>query len=731
MRFSRLRIYLFCAVYILNGPPGPAQAQERPKIGLVLSGGGAKGFAHIGVLKVIEEIGLPIDYITGTSIGSILGGLYAVGYNARDLEEIALYTDWNEMFTDEVGRRALGMEQKMWDGRYIASLPIRNKKVQLPSGLIAGQKISQKLARLTLPVHGVDNFADLPIPFACVATDIVSGKAVVLKEGFLPDAIRASMALPSIFTPIKIGKHLLVDGGLVRNFPVEDVKNYGADIVIGVDVSAPLHQEEELKSFVNILDQAISIMSVNSTLQQRQLCDVLILPDVKDMTMLNFNEIDTLFARGESAARNMLPQLLAIKDSLAQFTFQWQAPQKHLPDSVYIVNIRIAGLTNVSRKLILSELGLHSPGWCQLDELEAAIARVYSAQLFERVTYQIKPVKTGAVLHLKVIEKSEHLFRFGLRFDSRNETTLLLNTVFRNLVRKGSFLNLDLKLGEQIGFDSQYFFHLGLRPRFGFRARLNYFEELLDVFRDARREAQLEVKSAGVEALLGTLFSTQVVAGFGLRSEIFEVSPKIAPPDFPSQQNELLLLLALLWVDTFNRANFPSSGVFLLVRNEFGDNRFGQFSDFSRHLFAFKGALPLHRKLSLLSEIWLGTTKGRELPSHYQFILGGVDSPLVFGETVLTSTSFLGFKSQEFVGPHVQFVQLGLQYEIFSRIFVQLRMNAGNTFAEWNKQITKSRFESGIGITLGALTPLGPLELTLMGGSRHAFLSHFNLGFKF
>ena len=210
-----------------------AADRQRPRVGLALSGGGAKGFAHIGVLKVLESAGVPIDCISGTSMGSIVGALYAIGYSVDEIEAIALESDWEDIFSDAITRRDRPIEQKLVEDRYLLSLPLVGTKIGLPRGLIAGQKVSALLDRLTLPVHGQTSFRELPIPFSCVATDIVTGEAVVLDSGFLPEAIRASMAIPSAFTPVEIDGRLLVDGMLVRNFPVQDVIDLGADLVVG------------------------------------------------------------------------------------------------------------------------------------------------------------------------------------------------------------------------------------------------------------------------------------------------------------------------------------------------------------------------------------------------------------------------------------------------------------------------------------------------------------------
>lgn len=235
----------------------PIDAQEpvvdRPKVGLALSGVSARGFAHIGVLKVLEEVGMPVDYITGTSMGSIVGSLYAIGYPVEELDNIARQVDWDDLFRDNVGRRYMSMEDKRWDARYQASLFLDRGRIRLPSGLVAGQKVSELLARLTWSVHHVSNFDELPIPFACVATDIATGEPVVLRKGSLPEAVRASMAIPTLFTPVIINDRLLVDGLIARNLPAQEVRKMGAHVVIGVDVGSDLWPVEDLESMVDIL----------------------------------------------------------------------------------------------------------------------------------------------------------------------------------------------------------------------------------------------------------------------------------------------------------------------------------------------------------------------------------------------------------------------------------------------------------------------------------------------
>ena len=696
----------------------PQTTLERPKIGLALSGGGAKGLAHIGVLKVLEEIEMPIDYIAGTSMGSIAGALYSIGYRADELEKLALSTDWTDFLSDEVSRRFVAMQEKIWDGRYMGSFPISKGGVQLPSGLIAGQKISNFLARLTWSVHHIDDFKQLPIPFVCVATDIATGEAIPIDSGFLPDAIRASMAIPTIFTPNNLNDRKLVDGGLVRNLPAEDVKRLGADIIIGVDVSFTLIPEEEINSFLDIITQSLSFVEAQSRQKQHQMCDILIQPDINGLTMFSFNEVEEIIRRGEVAAEAMLPRLNAVMDSLQIITEQQLEFIPPKVDSIYIKDIKIQGLRDVSRRLVLAELNIQSPCWVSPKQLENGIDRIYSSQFFERVTYKLIPSDKGSDVIVRVIEKTTDLFRFGLRYDSYFEAALLLNTTFRNLAEHGSNLVLDLKLGKQSMVDLQYFIHTGFRQRFGLNASVSYASENIDIYEKETRQASMRTRSIRAETLLGTIFSTTAITGLGLRGEYIKIKPRIGADSLRSTDYKFVSLRGLIWMDTFNQAVFPTSGQSLHLSTIIADKRFASNITFTQLHLDWQGAYPIHRKISVLNRFQLGAAIGTHIPLNYKFHLGGVGS-------------FLGLNYQERCGKYLQTIQLGLQYEVASKRFVQLRWNIGNTSDVWKNMFIKNRAITGFGVTAGVATPIGPIELTLMRGNWHRFLVYFNLGYKF
>ena len=299
---KRLALVLAACILPLCGARGQ-------KVGVALSGGAARGLAHIGVLKVLEEAGVPVDVIAGTSMGSVVGGLYAVGYTAPQLDTIVRTEDWYRLLTDPVDRRDLAVDRKFTEDHYLLTLPIQRGGIKLPKSVVTGQRVSQLLTRLTWSAHAIRDFRALPIPFAAVATDLETSRAVVLDHGFLPDAIRASMALPSVFSPVDLGDTAVIDGGVVRNLPAQDARALGADVLICSDVTDPLEPRDSIVSLVDVLVQSVSFRVWDSEAEQRSKCDVLILPDVRGFSTFGFTRASEVIARGEVAARAALPRI--------------------------------------------------------------------------------------------------------------------------------------------------------------------------------------------------------------------------------------------------------------------------------------------------------------------------------------------------------------------------------------------------------------------------------------
>ena len=291
---------------------------SHPKIGLVLSGGGAKGFAHVGALKVIEEAGIPVDFITGTSIGSIVGGLYAMGYDAATLEKIIGNQNWEALLSNESRRAFIPAITKEEQSRYLLSLPIKAKKISIPEGVLNGQKAMDLFTYLSYGYHDVNDFSHLPIPFKCIAADIATGEEVVLDKGFLPRAMRASMSVPAVFAACEIDNRMLVDGGIINNFPVDRCREMGADIIIGIDIGDELMNKEKIQSIPDMISQLTTLLGFERSKKNSEDVDILIKPDISGYSASSFNTeaAKVLMKRGEDAARKVLPELIRMRDSL-------------------------------------------------------------------------------------------------------------------------------------------------------------------------------------------------------------------------------------------------------------------------------------------------------------------------------------------------------------------------------------------------------------------------------
>ena len=325
----------------INSVNAQVSGKERPKLGLVLSGGGAKGFAHIGAIRVFEEAGLHFDYIGGTSMGSIIGGLYALNYHPDTMAKIVGRQNWNTLMADKIPRRFIPIEEKINADRFVATFPIKRRKLQMRQGLYNGQLIESLLAHYTSQSYKYDSFKDFPLPFICIGTDLEDGSSVLLDKGVFHKALRASMSIPSYFTPVHFNDRLLVDGGVVNNYPVRDVRAMGADVIVGVDVQTGLHHPEQLNSLVKIIDQVTAFYRMEANKLGVEQTDIYIKPELGNFDVMSFEYYDSIISLGEIAARKMLPQLKRLADSLEQLG---PGPERQLNgrplDSVFVSSVQ-------------------------------------------------------------------------------------------------------------------------------------------------------------------------------------------------------------------------------------------------------------------------------------------------------------------------------------------------------------------------------------------------------
>ncbi len=386
--------------------PAPLPAR-RPKIGVVLSGGGARGLTHIGVLKVLEEMRVPIDYITATSMGSIVGGLYASGVSAGEMERLVTSLDWPAFFSDQPPRRELSVRRKLEDALYTIPLELgfRDFSFKLATGALTGQNLELLLHGLTWRDDDIGSFDNLPIPFRAVATNLVDGREVVFDRGPLYIAMRGSMSMPGIFAPLDLDGRMLGDGGLVKNLPVDIVKAMGAEVVIAINIGTPLMTREQLSSFLGVAEQSINILTEQNVRAQRALLvpprDVLIEPDLGDLSAADFNKGARFIALGEKAARaaaDALSRYALSADDYAAYRLALRRPQRHADPELEFAGVRGTEITNP--EVLQAQVGLEPGAKIDFPTAQTDIATLYGRGDFARIDYELigQPPQRGVAV---------------------------------------------------------------------------------------------------------------------------------------------------------------------------------------------------------------------------------------------------------------------------------------------------------------------------------------------
>ena len=417
------------------------EINRRPTVGLVLSGGGAHGIAHLGVLKVMEEAGLRPDYITGVSMGAILGGLYSLGYSADSLYKLLKLVNWNTILSNKIPEYKVIFIEKAHFYHSIISLPLSSKKVKLPSGLMNGQQFENTLSFYTWPGADINDFSKLPIPFMCLATDIITFKKVDLKTGSLADALRASSAVPSIFTPLKIDTLLLLDGGLVRNFAASEIKEMGADIVIGSYTGFHPLSEDELQSVSGIAKQIGLIRGLDDFEKQKSLANVLIKPETAGFPINEFDNVDSLFHKGYEAALPYKEYFRKLADSLNLIGAQKPIENIFNKKNYTFDKIEINGNTIYPDFQILGVLDIEPGEKVDKYLLRDRIDLLYGKAWFEKVKYRIVPRNDSLILAIDCIEKPRAMFYGSVHYDNSLLTGLILELSVKNLLIQRSVIN--------------------------------------------------------------------------------------------------------------------------------------------------------------------------------------------------------------------------------------------------------------------------------------------------
>jgi len=745
-KYTRLKQKLLILLALHIGFVTQASSQKaekkRPKIGVVLSGGGAKGLAHIGVLKVLEEAGIPIDYIGGTSMGAIVGGLYAIGYSAKQLDSIAHTTNWDEFLTDKVSRRNLSMNEKDENVKYFISFPIREKRISLPSGIVAGQNIVRLFSGLTNSVYNQSDFSKFLIPYFCVATDVEKGESVIIKKGNLAEAMRASMAIPTVFTPEEMDGRALLDGGLVNNFPVEEMKKMGADIIIGVDVGFRYYKRNELNSLVKIIEQSIFMHSMDQNQRSKEMCDILITPQVHDYNATSFNHADSLLVRGERAARKQYDKISALSQRLKSIS---DAPHK-VPGKIktinefYVKDMQVDGLSDVPMEFIERKLQFDIPDTVKVTDIDQSIERIYGTKFFERITYNLEPYDGGVRLHFKVIERNTNFFRVGLHYDPDFKTTIMLNTTFRNKVFRGSKITLDVALGENPSFTGLLYRNTGWNPKHNFMVRWRLVPDFglkvqahsigIYEYQNDKRISSYNFRDATTDLFLQANISNNDVISLGVVGDYTSIVNNFSYSENQEITTYYSNFYLLFKNDSYDQAFYPKRGsrIFAEVKYAKGlsQNVQGQKGFFVASVRS-NIVFPVSDRVSLSSSVFAGTTLGDSIPTHYKFLVGGMGGTYLRG-----LIPFVGMDFMQRTNNHAWVGRLDLQWEMWNDNFLIFRTNIGKISSQLTDLWAWKDMVFGYGVSYGYRSPIGPMEFSLMASNKNPGISTFiNIGFWF
>lgn len=694
------------------------------RVGLVLSGGGAMGIAHIGVIQAIEEAGIRIDYITGTSMGSLVGGLYAIGYSSDQLAELATSNNFTELFTEKPDRQYISNYEKINDDRTIATFPISEKRIDLPVGIISGQSVYTFLSRLTQSVHGIEQFDDFEIPFAAVATNLETGEAKVFHSGYLPDALRASISIPSIFSPHEIDGNLYVDGGLIRNLPVEDAIEMGADYTIAVDVSSSLMEKDSLNTITKVLNQSLYFRIHDYADVQREMADYVVrIDELEPYNSADFDKAETILKIGQKAGQRHLDdfkKIAARQNASPRKRKGIENSQKFAVD-----NIEIRGNSFYDDAFILSQLDFISQDDLEIAMIEQRVSKLYSSPYIDNVTYRLIPKSDqNYTLQINVDENETDDFKVGLRYESKAQASILFEANFQNLLYNGSLTRAEVRLGDLINMQADHIYYGALGSNLGLMTSLQYKSENVNWYSSNNSNSQFKDELFRVELSGGNFFSIQNLFSIGVRKDFNRHSNRINYNDVEVTDENYHAVFARFIRDKLNRKAYPTSGRKFVLEGYYSDDLIFSELDFTSSDFYYQGYYALNDEVSLTNSIWLGYTTGRDLPWEYW------KSPNRY-ETVYNFIRFGGVDPYQISSRNVQMATFGIQLEPFYHRFIEIDYYTGRFQENLNFMFPSNEFEHGLSLSLGALTILGPAKIILSTSTVNNFKAELQIGYQF
>jgi NTE family protein len=612
---------------------GGAAPPSRPKVCLALSGGGARGIAHVAVLEVLEEERVPIDCIAGTSMGSIVGGLYASGLSPAQIRTVIQSIDWVDLFNDQPPRRDLAYRRKedLASDLIKVEMGIKDGRVLLPRGLVAGQKIAFALESFTLQAALVRDFDRLPIPFRAVATDLGTGEMVVMSSGNLADALRASMSIPGVVAPFEMDGRILGDGGLVRNLPVDVARAMGADLVIAVDVSTPLLPPEALRSLPDITQQVTGMLTRENVEDQIQGADLLIVPELGALSSADYSRAEFVLAAGATAARaqrDALDRLALTEEAYMEQLARVRAP---LPAPPRIDEVRVEGYTRVDRRIIERRLKTRTGRPLELQTLKSDLARIYELGDFERVDYALEQEADRTKLVIRAREKSwgPNYLRLGLNmrndFEGDTDFNIISRLTMTRLDALGAEWRSDVEFGETRRVSSEFYQPLDFSGTFFVAPSVDYANGIIPVFEGDDHIADYQTRALSGSLALGAQLGRYGEARIGLIRGRVRGRPRVGDPGLPVLVIPTAAYAARFSADRLDDANFPHHGRGAGLDVYLARRRLGSDVSYDWVAGSFVQVFSRGRNHFFMG-LDGGTNLGSAIPFYDEFAVGGLFS---------------------------------------------------------------------------------------------------------
>lgn len=718
----------------------------QPKVGLVLSGGGAKGLAHIGVLKVIDSLGLKIDYIAGTSMGAIIGSLYASGYSGKQLDSIFKELNFDNLISDALPRSSIHVSERANIEKYAVKLPFNKFKFKLPSALSKGHNTYNLFLKLLLHVSDNEEFSKLPIPFLCVATNIETGKQVVLEKGSLTQSVMASGALPSLYQPVMINNQMLVDGGVLNNYPLKELRDKGMDIIIGVDVQDGLASREQLTSAPDVLLQLNNFKTINDMVVKSKKTDIYIKPNIKKFNVVSFNEGSAIIKAGELAALFKVSALKAIGS---------QAPLAHENmlikpiDSITVNNIELEGNVNYTRAYVVGKLKLKSNEKMSYSDFIKGLNNLVATNNFKSFEYQLKktPHTEGYDFIANVKEtKINTYLKFALHYDDLYKSAALVNLTRKKLLFKNDVASLDVVLGDNVRYNFEYLIDKGFYWSIGLKSRYNQFDKNVNaqLLLDDNQVSAVGLNKIGVKLrdqtnqfYMQTLFRRDFSLRLGIEHKRLEIKSETFSgnnpnDDFLFENTDYFSLFGNYKLDTYDNKYFPKKGVYFdgalnlyLKASSFVTD----FQDFSIAKADFGYAFSASSKWSFNIQTGGGFKFMNKSNQTLDFALGGYGNDLINNLVPFLGYDFLSLTGNSYVKASAL-----ADFEVFNKHHITLEGNWAN--------VSDNIFDSGAWLSLpdyrgyglgyGIETFVGPIQTKYSySPERKAGEWFFNIGFWF